>query len=166
MTQEEFIEELNKRKYSHKIKGGKLIVTHMGNVSIEEIDGLPENIEFRNFGFVTLYVTTTPKGVEFNNSGSVHLNSLVSFSPGLVFGNNKDVFLNKIKELVPGVEFKNRAGVFIPLLESISPSVEFKNSGPIVFKKLGINTWGWSLRINNIDDKRLLNLMIKRGILS
>ena len=60
MTREEFIQILDKKGYSYKIKGDKIIVTEDGNVFLDSLK-------------------TIPPGVEFNNGGDVYLDSLIGY---------------------------------------------------------------------------------------
>ena len=94
MIREEFIQILDKKKYSYNIEGDKIVVTYKGSVDLKALESLPS-------------------GVEFNNKVSVHLNSLTSLPPGVVFNNKGSVYLRSLTSLPPGVEFnnKNKGGV-------------------------------------------------------
>jgi hypothetical protein len=146
MTQEEFIKQLKKKKYSYKIEGDLIVVTHNGDVSLDSLTTLPADVKFENGGHVSLdSLTTLPPGVEFNNGGSVYLQGLAS--------------------IPSGVEFNNGGSVNLDALTSISPGVEFDNGEGVWFNAL-IGGWfsKWSGNIKGIYSKRLLNLMIKKGI--
>ena len=80
MTQEEFIEILNKKRYSYEIQGDKIVILSKGDVKLFYVTSLPPGVEFRNGGEVWLdSLEIIPPGVEFNNRGySVYLNSLLS----------------------------------------------------------------------------------------
>ena len=54
MTREEFIKELKEKRYSHKIEGDKIVVTHDRNVWLNSLSSLPPDVEFRNRGDVWL----------------------------------------------------------------------------------------------------------------
>ena len=78
MTQEEFINVLNKEGYSYEIEGDKIIVTYKWNVYLNSLTSLPPSVVFRNGGYVNLVsLTSLPPGVEFKNEGDVYLPSLI-----------------------------------------------------------------------------------------
>ena len=78
MTREEFIKVLDKRRYSYKIEGDKLVVTHEDDVFLGSLTSLPPGVEFKNRGGVDLRsLQTLPPDVEFKNEGSVNLKSLI-----------------------------------------------------------------------------------------
>ena len=149
MTREAFIKILKNKGYSYEIKGDKLVVTGGGLYGSVELQSLQ----------------TLPPGVEFNNRGNVNLESLETLPPGVVFMNNGNVFLNFLKTLSTSVEFNNRGYVVLESLTSISPDVVFKNGGEVELDSLfGGRFDEWEGNIDGIDSKRLLNLMIKRGL--
>jgi len=90
-------------------------------------------------------LTSLPPGVEFKNGGGVDLESLKSLPPRVVFMNGGSVSLDSLKSLPPGVEFSNEGGVY---LESLIGGWFFE----------------WKGNIEGIDSKRLLNLMISKGM--
>jgi hypothetical protein len=136
MTREEFIGILKEKRYSYKIEGDKIVVTYEGSL-------------------------------EIMNDGSVYLDSLTSLPPGVVFKNRGSVYLKSLTFLPPGVEFKNVSSVYLNSLASLPPGVEFKN-GSFGFVFLNSLIGGffshWSGNIDGIDNKRLLNFMISKGI--
>ena len=146
MTREEFIEQLDKEGYSYEMEGDKLVVTHRGSVYLRSLQILPP-------------------GVEFTNGGNVDLNSLKTLPPGVEFKNGGDVDLDSLKTLPPGVEFKNGGYVDLRSLKTIPPGVEFRNEGDVYLRAL-IGGWfeEWKGNIKGVDNKRLLNLMIKQGV--
>ena len=75
------------------------------------------------------------------------------------------VDLSSIKSLPPFVEFRNGGHVWLDSLTSIPPGVEFRNEGTVKLEKL-IGEWFyyWEGNIGGIGHKRLLNLMIKKGM--
>ena len=97
MTNEEFIEVLDEKGYSYKIKGDSIVVTHKGEVNLESITSLPPVLKFKNRGYVSL-------------------KSLTSLHPGVWFVNGGSVFLESTTSLSPGVEFNNRGMVYLPSL--------------------------------------------------
>jgi hypothetical protein len=147
MTQEEFIKELKEKRYSHKIEGNKIVVTHEGDVHLSSLTSLPPDVEFRNEGYVYLdSLTSLPPGVAFKNGGHVNLRSLTSLPPGVEFINVGNINLDSITSLPPGVEFKHRGNL-------------------VYFKSLiGGYFSDWRGDIEGIDEKRLLNKMIKDGV--
>ena len=126
MTREEFIQVLEKKGYSYKIEGDKIVVTHEGRVDLRSLQTLPTSVEFMNGGYVDL-------------------DSLKTLPPGVVFMNGGDVDLRSLETLPPGVVFKNRGSAYLnPLIEGW-----FNN---------------WNGNMEGIDSKRLLNLMISKGL--
>lgn len=99
------------------------------------------------------------------NEDDVDLGSLETFSPGVVFKNDGHVDLYSLKRITPDVEFDNSGNVFLNSLVTLPPGVEFKNGAYVELKSL-IGGWldDWGNNIEGIDIKRLLNLMIKRGL--
>ena len=75
------------------------------------------------------------------------------------------VYLNSLTSLPPGVVFKNGGDVGLYSLTSIPPGVVFKNGWDVNLESL-IGGWFnyWVDDIEGIDNKRLLNLMISKGI--
>ena len=78
------------------------------------------------------------------------------------FGN---VDLHTVRTLPQNLEFKNRGSVDLIILKSIPPGVEFNNGGAIIIRSI-IQGWlsNWKGNIKGIDSKRLLNLMISKGV--
>jgi len=146
MTQEEFIKVLEEKRYSHKIEGDKIIVTREGDVHLSSLTSLPSDVEFRNEGYVYLdSLTSLPPGVAFKNGGHVNLRSLTFLPPGVEFINVGNINLDSITSLPPGVEFKHRGNVYFKSL-------------------MGGRFSDWRGDIEGIDSKRLLNLMISKGL--
>jgi hypothetical protein len=79
------------------------------------------------------------------HQGSVYLNSLESLPPGVRFQNQGDVRLNSLKILPSGVRFENKGDVWLDTL---------------------VGGWfeDWKGNIEGVDHKRLLNLMIDKGV--
>ena len=146
MTREEFIKVLKNKKYSYEIKGDKIVVTYKRVVYLDSI-------------------TSLPSGVVFKNEGNVNLPTLTSLPPGVVFRNGGYVDLRSLTSLSPGVEFENKGNVWLESLTSLPPGVEFRNRGDVYLNSLTGDWLGnWSGNIEGIDSKRLLNLMINKGI--
>ena len=98
MTREKFIKVLDRRGYSYKIKGDKIVITDDRYVDL-------------------LSLKTIPPDVEFMNKWDVNLKSLEALSPSVKFRNRGYVYLDSLKTIPPGVEFTNGSGVY---LESIT----------------------------------------------
>ena len=104
MTQEEFIEVLDKKEYSYEIEGDKIVVTGKGDIWLESLTSLPPGVVFRNGGHVNLReLTSLSAGVEFNNGGSVFFKSLInvgfiSYWKGNIEGIDEKRLLNKMIE--------------------------------------------------------------------
>jgi hypothetical protein len=96
--------------------------------------------------------------------GGVWLHSLTHLPPGVEFKNEGGVYLDSLTHLAPGVEFKNAGVVWLHSLTHLAPGVEFKNVGGVRLPSLGLDTGKWVGNIEGIEGKRLLNLMIKRGM--
>jgi hypothetical protein len=75
------------------------------------------------------------------------------------------VKLHLVITLPPNLEFRNNGSVDLPKLKSIPPGVEFNNGGAVIIRSI-IPGWlsNWEGVIRGINTKRLLNLMIKRGM--
>lgn len=147
MTREEFIDRIEKIPgYYYELEGDKIII--------------PKYCVKMDWAIESL-----PPGVEFRNSGSVILDSLKEIPSGTKFYNKAWVSLNAIKHVPDGVEFYNTSGVVMDEVVSISPGVEFNNGGAISMERLKVNTeFDWEFEVKGIDDKKVLNGMIKRGI--
>jgi hypothetical protein len=161
MTREEFIEVLKKRDYSYII--GKEYSYDKDTGHSSEIEG---NIVVTDKGDVYLdRLTSLPPGVEFKNGGTVYLESLTSISPGVEFKNGWSVNLHSLTSIPPGFVFKNGGNVYLDALTSIPSGVEFKNGANVNLGSL-IGVWfdDWKGNIKGIKSKRLLNLMISKGI--
>ena len=146
MTQEEFEQLLKKEGYSFKRAGGEILVTHQGDVDLGFLKSLPPGVVFQNQGNVWLTrLQSLPPGVRFENQGSVDLDSLETLPPGVRFQNQGRVWLSSLKRVPPGVRFQNQGNV---LLESL------------------VGDWFkyWKGNIEGVNPKRLLNLMIDKGL--
>ena len=100
-----------------------------------------------------------------SNGGDVVLSSLTSIPRGVVFKNVGNVDLRSLTSLPPGVVFENERSIDLRALTSIPPGVVFENGGNIWLDYLlGGNFTKWKGNIEGIDEKRLLNKMIKDGV--
>ena len=149
MTQEAFIKVLEEKGYSYEMMGDSVVVNggdRKGNVDLLFLTSLPPGVVFKNGGFVGLEDhTSLPSGVVFKNGGFVSFGSLTSLPTDVVF--------------------KNGGFVSFGSLTSLPTDVVFKNEGDISFKSLE-GEWfsNWKGNIEGIDSKRLLNMMISKGI--
>ena len=97
--------------------------------------------------------------------GYIGLNSLTSLPPGVVFNNWSSVNLTSLTSLPLDVKFENGGSVYLDSLTSLPPGVEFNNRGYVYLDDLlGRYFNEWNGNIEGIDSKRLLNLMISKGI--
>ena len=73
--------------------------------------------------------------------------------------------LDTLTSLPPGVEFRNGGYVWLTSLTSLPPGVEFRNKERVFLASL-IGVWSneWKGNIEGVDSKRLLNLMISKGM--
>ena len=96
---------------------------------------------------------------------NVELWKLKTLPPGVEFRNKGDVYLNSLTSLPHGVEFENDGNVILDSLTSLPPGFEFRNNGRVYLKSL-IGGWfeNWEGNIEGINNKRLLNLMISKGV--
>ena len=96
MTREEFIQILDKKDYSYKIIGDKLVVTENRNVNLSSLETLPPGVVFMNKGDVLLSgVETLPLGV-VTYGGYVDVGSLETLPPDVQFNNKGDVYLGSL----------------------------------------------------------------------
>ena len=79
----------------------------------------------------------------------------------VIFENEGEVTLS-IEEIPENVEFANEGDVYLYYVENIHTSVKFNNEGEVFLK----GDWfgGWEGNIEGIDSKRLLNVMINKGV--
>jgi hypothetical protein len=98
------------------------------------------------------------------HKGTVHLSSLTSLPAGVVFRNGGHVFLRSLTSLSPDVVFNNGDYVSLESLTSLPSGVVFKNKGNIWLGSLTGWFGDWSGNIEGVDGKRLLNLMISKGL--
>ena len=97
MTKKEFKQVLERKGYSYKIEGDKIVVTYEMGVDLRSLTSLPPGVEFNNGGSIDLYyLTSLPPGVAFKNGGYVDLRSLTSLPPDVEFNNEGGVFLKSL----------------------------------------------------------------------
>ena len=86
----------------------------------------------------------------------------------VVVTNLYTIYLDSLTSLPPDVVFKNGGYVNLKSLTSIPPGVVFKNGEVVILDSLigrigGEFDW-WNSNIEGINNKRLLNKMIKDGV--
>lgn len=75
-----FLSTLDTNQYDYRLEGEdeKIIVTHEADVYLGMTDFIPNDLEFRNKGEITLsLLRNIPVGVEFNNEGDVYLGRII-----------------------------------------------------------------------------------------
>jgi hypothetical protein len=98
-------------------------------------------------------------------NGSVFLSALTSLPPDVEFRNEGDVWIHHITSLPPGIVFNNQGSVYLGSLNSISPGVVFNNERDIsLYYMIGGHFKRWKGNIEGVDNKRLMNLMISKGL--
>jgi hypothetical protein len=97
--------------------------------------------------------------------GDVNFGALETLHPGVVFKNVGNVYLGSLKILHPGVEFSNGGYVNLRSLETLPSGVEFSNGGHVYLESL-VGGWFdvWKGNIEGVASKRLLNVMISKGL--
>ena len=95
-------------------------------------------------GNFDLYLGSIPSDVIFRNPGYV----------GLVY----------IDNIPSGVDFRNGGDVIFSPVTSIEKDVRFNNDGEVHLNIFGSWVHHWSGNIEGVDSKRLLNLMISKGM--
>jgi hypothetical protein len=156
MTREEIekefwneVRELRDTYYT-EVKGGKIIVSAFPDedgscdIDLRELE-IPSDVIFENEGEVMLSIEEIPENVEFANEG--------------------DVYLYHVENIHPSVKFNNEGDVYLYHVENIHPSVKFNNEGDVYLRSLTGNWFSkWGGNIEGIASKRLLNVMISKGV--
>lgn len=146
MIREDFIEILDTENYSYEIEGDNIVVTHEKENG-KEIPGLnlvALRIEDEDGGYLYI-IDSIPSGVIFKNKGYLNLSSLEKMPDSVEFRNTGDLQLDSIST------------------SEIHTGCVFNNTGSINFSN-GYWDHKWIGNIEGINDKRLMNLMIKRGV--
>ena len=146
MTQEDFIEILDRENYSYYMEGDNIVVNHeRGNeAGVYGVHLVASRIEDEDGGYFDI-IDSIPAGVIFKNKGILNLSSLENIPDGVEFRNTGELKLDNISTSE------------IPL------GFIFGNTGSINFSN---RYWDheWSGNIEGINDKRLMNMMIKQGL--
>lgn len=142
MTREEFIEILDNESFSYEIEGDRIVVIHDTRFK----KGKPGmNLVASKFNGEYWVINSIPSGVIFKNKGYLNLNQLEEMPDSVEFRNTGDLKLDNIST------------------SEIHSGCVFDNTGSIKFSNF---IWDnkWSGNIEGVNDKRLMNLMIKRGL--
>ena len=78
MTKKEFKQVLERKGYSYKIEGDKIVITYKGLVDLKSLTSISPGVVFRNGAGIFLdSLASLPPGVVFNNVGGVYLEFLI-----------------------------------------------------------------------------------------
>jgi hypothetical protein len=145
MTREEFKNKLkiDGIHYTHDSDDNIIITNFNGDIWLEYLREISEDVIFRN-------------------NGVVDLSGLVSIPDNIIFENKGQVNLMNLKYLPKGVKFRNAGDVLIDSIGYIPSDVEFSNKGGISLKH--IYTGDDEVSIKGVSDIRLLLIMEKRGL--
>ena len=116
MKRSEFIKILEEKAIKYEIRDNIIYVLGniFGNVYLNLIDSIPENIQFNNGGNVHLnFLKSLPENIQFNNSGSVYLDSLMSMPESTQFNNGINVDLSLLKSLPENIQFNNGGQIIL-----------------------------------------------------
>ncbi len=145
MTREQFIEQLDKDKITYNILGNEIEITgsnglaYKWNVAINHLKTLPSGVIFNNKGNVHIMeLQKIPEVVQFNNGGNIVLGLYdqgIKIHPSTVFNNGKSKIM-----------------------------LGYQRGGTYMFSTS--SDWGesWKGSIDDINTKRLFNLMVKQGV--
>ncbi len=102
---------------------------------------------------------------EFTNSLTRNGKSYEIEGDNIIVTGEGDITLFYTTSLVipPNVIFKNDGGVYIYSANKIPSSTEFRNKGGVFFNK--INSENWNSNIRGIKGIKLINIMIKKGLI-
>ena len=96
MTQEAFVKVLERKGYSYKIEGNKIVVTYKFYVDLVSLTSLPPGVVFSNEGEVGLgSLEAIPPDAEFRTTYDVNLQSLTGNWFSEWEGNIKGIRFNR-----------------------------------------------------------------------
>ena len=96
MTQEAFVKVLERKGYSYKIEGNKIVVTYKFYVDLVSLTSLPPGVVFSNEGEVGLgSLEVIPPDAEFRTTYDVNLQSLTGNWFSEWEGNIKGIRFNR-----------------------------------------------------------------------
>ena len=97
MTQEAFVKVLERKGYSYKIEGNKIVVTYKFYVDLVSLTSLPPGVVFSNEGEVGLRsLEAIPPDAEFRTTYDVNLQSLTGNWFSEWEGNIKGIRFNRL----------------------------------------------------------------------
>jgi len=92
----------------------------------------------------------------------VYLKKVRTLPDNVVFESGSDVYLNDLESISPGTEFRNKGGVNLMLIKEL-PAGVFMNWTYLWTE--GFNNMHWGCNIRGIGTGRILDLMIRKGII-
>ena len=98
------------------------------------------------------------------HDGYVNLSDLKIIPSGVEFRNGGHVSLRSLKTIHSGVKFRNGGNVNLDSLKTLPSGVEFKNGGDVKLSGLGWVRDIKGIMIEGVENKRLLHLMISKGL--
>lgn len=145
MTREQFIEQLDKDKITYNILGSDIEITGSNGLAFKWNVGIT-------------HLKSLPSGVIFNNKGNVHIMELQEIPEGVQFNNGGDIVLGLYDQGIkihPSTVFNN---------EKSKIMLGYQSGGTYMFSTS--SDWGesWVGSIDDINTKRLFNLMVKSGV--
>ncbi len=145
MTREEFIDQLDKDRITYNLEDNGIEITGSNGLAYK-------------WNVVISHLKTIPPGVIFNNKGNVHIADLQEIPEGVHFNNGSNIVLGIQPmgvKIHPSIVFNNGKSNIM---------LGYKRGGSYMFNTSG--DWGesWKGSIDDINTKRLFNLMVKRGV--
>ena len=158
MTQKAFIKILDKKKYSYKIKGDKIIVTHEFDIVFKKLTSIPPNVHFNNTGTIDFpSLIQLPSGIEFNTAGTIRLGALTELPSDVVFDNATGyIFLDSVTKLPSDVVFDNAKYIGLDSLTELPYGYKFNNVNASVSLN-SLTELGPDIEFNNINGILHLN---------
>ena len=170
MTKEQFKKDLTLfARLLWRESGEKIIITNdrdgKGTVFIIGFGKIPSGVEFENSGSVHLITTEISEDTVFRNSGSVYMEQK-EIPKGVVFANDGSITLRGTSYIHGGVKFENSDSIiFENGFPKIAPGVEFKNKGMIISPDQRGDLFNSLDDIEGISSQRVMNFMIGEGLL-
>ena len=170
MTREQFKKDLTiLSRVLWRESGEKIIITNpsegSGTVFLIGYGKIPFGIEFENSGSVHLITTEISEGTVFRNAGSVYLEQK-EIPKGVVFANDGSITLRGASYIHGGVKLENSDSIlFENGFPKIAPGVEIKNKGMIISPDQRGDLFNSLVDIEGISSQRVMNFMIGEGLL-
>ena len=109
MAQEAFVKVLERKGYSYKIEGNKIVVTYKFYVDLVSLTSLPPGVVFSNEGEVGLRsLEAIPPDAEFRTTYDVNLQSLTGNWFSEWEGNIKGIRFNRLLNKMISIGLFNR----------------------------------------------------------